>query len=197
MILSDTDIQARLKEDELLIDPLDDPELQIQPASVDLRLGSDFIVFRSGRTPCIYIDQPGDADTYTQDLHIPDDEHFILHPGEFALGTTLETVRIPPDLVGRLEGRSSLGRLAVIVHATAGFIDPGFHGKITLELTNLGKVPVGLRPKMRCSQIVFHELKTPSARPYGAERGSKYQGQSGPIASRITVDRQMSKRDAQ
>jgi dCTP deaminase len=191
MILSDTDIEARLKQGDLLIEPLVDPDLQIQPASVDLRLGGDFIVFRSGRTPCIYIDHPGDAETYTQDLHIPEGEHFILHPGEFALGTTLETVRIPPDLVGRLEGRSSLGRLAVIVHATAGFIDPGFHGKITLELTNLGKVPVGLKPGMRCSQIVFHELKTPAARPYGQERGSKYQGQDGPIASRINVDRQL------
>jgi dCTP deaminase len=194
MILSDVDIQARLREGDLRIDPLDDPELQIQPASVDLRLGNDFIVFTPGHIPCIYIDRVDDAASYTQAVRIPDEDHFILHPGEFALGTTMELVRIPHDLVGRLEGRSSLGRLAVIVHATAGFIDPGFEGRITLELTNVGKVPVALKPGMRCSQIVFHELKTPSARPYGAARGSKYQGQTGPIASRISVDRPMAER---
>nr|WP_269744692.1 dCTP deaminase [Plesiocystis pacifica] len=107
----------------------------------------------------------------------------------FALGTTLERVRVPADLVARVEGRSSIGRLAVVVHATAGFIDPGFEGQITLELSNLGRCAVKLYPGMRISQIVFHEMKSPAERPYGAARGSKYQGQEGPVASRIGKDR--------
>lgn len=191
MILSDADIEARLKKGDLVITPLGDPELQIQPASVDLRMGNEFIVFKPGHIPCIYIDRPDTAGDYTEEVYIEDEDHFILHPGEFALGTTLEHVEIPDDLVARIEGRSSLGRLAVIVHATAGFIDPGFKGRVTLELSNLGKVPVALKPKMRCSQIVFHEMKTKAARPYGEGRGSKYQNQKGPIASRISVDRPM------
>ena len=191
MILSDADIQARLGKGDLVIKPLDDPDLQIQPASVDLRMGNEFIVFQPGHIPCIYIDRSDDAADYTHEIFVGDDDHFILHPGEFALGTTYEHVEIPPDLVARIEGRSSLGRLAVIVHATAGFIDPGFKGRITLELSNLGKLPVALKPKMRCSQIVFHEMRSPAARPYGEARGSKYQNQGGPIASRIGVDRRM------
>jgi dCTP deaminase len=115
---------------------------------------------------------------------------FILHPGEFVLGTTLERVRIPPDLVAKVEGRSSLGRLAVVVHATAGFVDPGFEGHITLELSNLGRVPVALHPGTRISQIALHQMTSPAARPYGSPgRGSKYQGQRGPVASRIDHDR--------
>ena len=191
MIYSDVDIKARLGKGDLIIDPLDDPDLQIQPASVDLRMGNEFIVFTPGHTPCIYVDQLEKLQKFATDVHIPDQDYFILHPGEFALGTTYEYVEIPDDLVARLEGRSSLGRLAIIVHATAGFVDPGFKGRITLELSNLGKVPVALKPKMRCSQLVFHELKTPSARPYGEARGSKYQNQRGPIASKIAVDRRM------
>lgn len=191
MILSDADIQARLAKGDLVINPLDDPDLQIQPASVDLRMGNEFIVFKPGHIPCIYIDRADDAEDYTDEVYIEDDEYFILHPGEFALGTTYEHVEIPDDLVARIEGRSSLGRLAVIVHATAGFIDPGFQGRITLELSNLGKVPVALKPKMRCSQVVFHTMQTKSARPYGVGRGSKYQNQSGPLASKIGVDRPM------
>lgn len=191
MILSDTDLIARLKAGDLVVNPLDDPDLQIQPASIDLRMGNEFIVFKPGHIPCIYIDQPDLAANYTEEVIIGDDDHFILHPGEFALGTTYEYVEIPDDLVARIEGRSSLGRLAVIVHATAGFIDPGFKGRITLELSNLGKVPVALKPKMRCSQIVLHTMQSKSARPYGEGRGSKYQNQKGPIASKISVDRKM------
>lgn len=191
MILSDADIQARLQKGDLIIRPLDDPDLQIQPASVDLRMGNEFIVFKPGHIPCVYIDRPDIAEDYTDEVFIQDDDYFILHPGEFALGTTYEHVEIPDDLVARIEGRSSLGRLAVIVHATAGFIDPGFRGRITLELSNLGKVPVALKPKMRCSQVVFHEMKSKAARPYGEARGSKYQNQGGPIASKIGVDRKL------
>jgi dCTP deaminase len=114
----------------------------------------------------------------------------VLHPGDFVLGTTHERVAIPDDLIAHVEGRSSLGRLAIVVHATAGLCDPGYQGQITLELSNLGRAPVSLSPGMRISQLTFTELKTPADRPYGAERGSKYQGQSGPQASKIQGDRE-------
>lgn len=189
MVLSDRDIKRRLGED-LVIEPLLDEEMQIQPSSVDLRLGNTFRIFKNLHIPYINPLEDVELDTYTEVVEISDDEPFILHPGEFVLGTTLERVEIPPDIVARVEGRSSLGRLAVIVHATAGYIDPGYRGQITLELSNLGTVPVALYPKMRCSQVVFEEMTSPAERPYGAERGSKYQDQEGPIASRITVDKE-------
>jgi dCTP deaminase len=188
VILSDRDILARLKKGDLVVDPLDDPDVQVQPASVDLRLGSEFLVFRNPHIP--YIDPRGaSVADYTESVTIAEGAQFILHPGEFALGTTLERVRIPPDLVAKVEGRSSLGRLALIVHATAGFIDPGFEGRITLELSNLGRVPVALYAGMRISQIALHQLASPAERPYGhPTRKSKYQGQKGPVPSRITRD---------
>ncbi|MEO1171694.1 MAG: dCTP deaminase [Myxococcota bacterium] len=189
MILSDRDLKARLEAGDLAIDPLDDPELQIQPASIDLRLSGEFVVYKIPHVPVI---DPRDLDSvsrYTETVNIPVDDAFILHPGEFALGSTLESVKIPPDLVARVEGRSSIGRLAVVVHATAGFIDPGFQGQITLELSNLGRLPVKLYPGMRISQVVLHTMTSPAERPYGPDRGSKYFGQSGPIPSRIGSDR--------
>ena len=188
MILSDIDLKKRLEKGDLVIDPIDDPDLQIQPASIDLRLDRSFIVYRLTSMPCIDPREPSSLDRYTQRIEVPEDEPFVLHPGEFALGSTLERVRIPPDLVARIEGRSSIGRLAVVVHATAGFIDPGFEGQITLELSNLGRCPVKLYPNMRVSQLVLHTMTSPAERPYGSGRGSKYQGQRGPITSRIGVD---------
>lgn len=189
MILSDRDILARLKKGDLVVDPLDDPDLQVQPASIDLRLGDEFLVFRHPHIP--FIDpRSGSVADYTERITIPEGEMFVLHPGEFVLGTTYERVVIPPDLVAKVEGRSSLGRLAVVVHATAGFVDPGFHGHITLELSNLGRVPVALHPRMRVSQIALHQMTGPAERPYGhPTRSSKYQGQQGPTASRIERDR--------
>jgi dCTP deaminase len=189
MILSDRDILARLRKGDLVVEPLDDPEKQVQPASIDLRLGNEFLVFRNPHIP--FIDTRGaNVGDYTEKVVIADGGQFILHPGEFALGTTHERVKIPPDLVAKVEGRSSLGRLALIVHATAGFIDPGFEGHITLELSNLGRVPVALYPGMRVSQIALHQMSGPAERPYGAPgRGSKYQGQRGPVPSRIAHDR--------
>lgn len=188
MILSDRDIKNRLEVGDLVIDPITDPELQIQPASVDLRLDNEFVVYGLGHMPVI---DPRDTETitkYTESTVIPDGGFFTLHPGEFVLGQTSEWVKIPNDLVARVEGRSSIGRLAVVVHATAGFIDPGFEGRITLELSNLGRVAVKLYPGMRISQIVMHEMKSPAERPYGPARGSKYSGQSRPEASRIGID---------
>lgn len=188
MILSDADIRRRLGDGDLVIDPLDDPELQIQPASVDVRLGREFLEFRRANIPCIHPNREQEVGEYVSETVIEDGNEFVLHPGDFVLGTTKERVEVPPDLVAQVEGRSSLGRLAVVVHATAGFIDPGYRGQVTLELSNLGSAPVALTPGMRISQLVFTELKTASERPYGAERGSKYQDQAGPQASRIGGD---------
>ncbi|MFB6112290.1 MAG: dCTP deaminase [Halobacteriaceae archaeon] len=188
MILSDADIKRRLETGELVIDPLDDPGLQIQPASVDLRLGDRFLEFRRTNIPCIHPDDETEIEDYVSETVVDQDDDFVLHPGDFVLGTTVERVRVPDDLVAHVEGRSSLGRLAIVVHATAGLADPGYEGQITLELSNLGAAPVALTPGMRISQLTFTELTSAAERPYGAERGSKYQGQDGPQASRIGGD---------
>jgi len=188
VFLSDRDIRARLARGDLVVRPLDDPDRQVQPASIDLRLGNEFLVFKNVRLPVLRVDEPGLVERIGETVRIEDGDEFILHPGEFALGSTYEWVEIPDDLVAKVEGRSSLGRLAVIVHATAGFIDPGFKGTITLELSNLGRVPVALKPKMRVSQIALAQMTSPAERPYGEARGSKYQGQRGPVASRIAGD---------
>lgn len=210
MILSDRDIEKRIDAGDLVIDPIDDRSMQIQPASVDLRLGSKFLQFKNTRFPCIHPDREQEINDYVsetkfrevEDAHIPldnferheneevvgHDQEFILHPDDFVLGTTKETVEIPDDLLAHVEGRSSLGRLAIVVHATAGIVDPGYRGQITLELSNLGKAPVALKPGMRISQLTFTQLSSPAARPYGKERGSKYQDQVGPQASRLQQD---------
>jgi dCTP deaminase len=188
VILSDRDLRAHLASGHIGIEPLDDPDLQIQPASVDLRLASTFVTYRLPHVPCIDARNPRVVEEYTETLTIAEGDGFVLQPGEFALGSTLEWVRVPDDLVARVEGRSSIGRLAVVVHATAGFIDPGFEGRITLELSNLGRCAVKLYPGMRISQVVFHTMTSPAERPYGPARGSKYQGQEGPVPSRIGRD---------
>ena len=190
MILSDRDILDRLAEGSLVVEPLDDVDLQVQPASVDVRLGRRFLEFERANIPCIHPNREEEVEDYVSETVVDEGEEFILHPGDFVLGTTKERVEVPPDLVAQVEGRSSLGRLAVVVHATAGFIDPGYRGQVTLELSNLGTAPVALTPDMRISQLVFTELTTPADRPYGAGRGSKYQDQDGPQASRIRGDRE-------
>jgi len=188
MILSDRDIRARLELGDLVIDPITDWDLQLQPASVDLRLGKQFAVYRLPHLPCIDPRDKANIDAVTEPIEIADGEAFILHPGEFALAHTAEYIKIPADLVARVEGRSSLGRLAIVVHATAGFIDPGFEGTITLELSNLGRAAVKLYPGMRISQLVFDTMTSPAERPYGSGRGSKYQGQRGAVPSRSGQD---------
>ena len=188
MILSDTDLLERLGEGDLVVDPIDDLDTQVQPASIDMRLGSEFLEFQRTNIPCIHPNRAEEVDEYVRETYVEEGEEFILHPGDFVLGTTKERVEIPSDLVATVEGRSSLGRLAVVVHATAGFVDPGYRGQITLELSNLGAAPVALSPGMRVSQLVFTELRSESTRPYGSERGSKYQDQAGPRASKIQDD---------
>jgi dCTP deaminase len=189
MILSDRDIKARLDRGDLSIGPLSDAALQIQPASVDLRLGNEFLIYHAARVSCLDPREPESIAAAMDRVVVDPERAFVLHPGEFALGTTEERVRMPADLVGMVDGRSSIGRLAVVVHATAGFIDPGFEGQITLELSNIGSIPVKLYPGMRIAQIVLHQLTSAAEQPYGVARGSNYNNQSGPQPSRIRLDR--------
>lgn len=184
MVLSDRSIREEIEAGRLVIDPFE--ERALQPASVDLRLGREFRVFRNYRLP--YIDVKVDVPQLTELETVDDDNPFILHPGEFVLAVTLERVELPADLVGRLDGKSSLGRLGLIVHSTAGFVDPGFKGRLTLELTNVANLPITLYYAMPVSQISFSRLTTPAERPYGKAAGSKYQDQTGPEPSRYYLN---------
>jgi dCTP deaminase len=181
MILSDRSIREEVAAGRIVIDPLD--ESAIQPSSADLRLDRFFRVFLNHTMPVIDVKQ--NLDELTREVEIDDDRAFILHPGEFVLGSTLERIGVPGDLVARIEGKSSLGRLGLLIHSTAGFIDPGFHGHITLELSNVANLPITLYPGMRIGQVSFLRMTTPADVPYGTGRlGSKYQGQRGPTPSR-------------
>ncbi|HEX2671487.1 MAG TPA: dCTP deaminase [Polyangiaceae bacterium] len=188
MILSDRDIRARLRDGSLKITGIVDEAQQLQPASVDLRLSAEFLTYKPAQVTCLDPRQPETLTAGTERVTVPEGSAFILHPGEFVLGSTMERVTIPPDLVARVDGRSSVGRLAIVVHATAGFIDPGFEGEITLELSNIGRIPVRLYPGMRIAQVVFQLMTSPAERPYGRARGSHYHEQEGPQASRISLD---------
>ena len=180
-VLSDRDIRAALEAGTVKIEPYDPQDLQ--PSSVDLRLDRRFRVFRNNRYPFIDVRSP--QPDLTELLTIADDEPFILHPGEFVLGQTLEWVELPDDLVARLEGKSSLGRLGLLIHSTAGFVDAGWDGQLTLELSNVATLPITLYPNMKIGQISFIQMTTPADNPYGSKNvGSKYQNQRGPIPSR-------------
>jgi dCTP deaminase len=184
-VLSDRDIRSSLQSGRVRIDPYDPACLQ--PSSVDLHLDSDFRVFRNNRYP--YIDVRAPQPDLTDLVSIEGDEPFILHPGEFVLGQTLEWVELPDDLVARLEGRSSLGRLGLLIHSTAGYVDPGWKGNLTLELSNVANLPIALYSGMKIGQISFFEMSSPVERPYGSrELGSRYQGQSSPTASQYYKD---------
>lgn len=194
-ILSDQDIKKCLESGKIIIEPLEKPEIQIQPSSVDLRIGNEFKGFRIVRKPCIDPMDKSDLESYMESFYIDEGEPFIIHPGEFALATTYETVKVPDDLVARVEGRSSMGRLGITMHVTAGYIDPGFQGKITLEISNIGKMPVALYTGQRVCQIVFETMTSPSKRPYGhPDRDSKYMGQKRPISSKIKHDYEIKNR---
>ncbi len=187
-ILSDKTIKEYLEEGKIVIDPLKD-EQQIQPSSVDMRLGDEFKVFKVIRKP--YIDPKDEEDIaeYMESSTVPEGEAFIIHPHEFALATTQEYVKVPDDLVARVEGRSSMGRLGVTMHVTAGYVDPGFEGRITLEISNIGAMPVALYPGQRVCQLVFETMTTPAELPYGhPKRNSKYMKQLKPESSRVKLD---------
>jgi len=181
MILSDGDIRAALKEGRIGIEPFDDAN--VQPASVDLHVDRYFRTFHNARHPFIDVRKP--MEDLTEMVEVDRDEAFILHPGEFVLGSTAEHVRLPNDLVARLEGKSSLGRLGLLIHSTAGFVDAGFQGHLTLELSNVANLPITIYPDMKIGQISFFQLTSEAENPYGSSKvGSKYQGQRGPTPSR-------------
>ena len=184
-VLADRDIRTELESGRVSIRPYDPTDLQ--PSSVDLHLDRSFRVFRNNRYP--YIDVRSPQPDLTELLRVADDEPFILHPGEFVLGQTLEWVELPDDLVARLEGKSSLGRLGLLIHSTAGYVDPGWRGNLTLELSNVANLPIALYFGMRIGQISFFRMSSPVERPYGSSGlGSKYQGQSEPTASAFHED---------
>jgi dCTP deaminase len=181
MVLSDVTIRRLVAEGRIEIEPYE--ESLLQPSSVDVRVDRYFRVFRNNRYPFINVKE--EQEELTELVEIEPETPFILHPGEFVLGSTLERVRLPDDLVARLEGKSSLGRLGLLIHSTAGFIDPGWDGHVTLELSNVANLPITIYVGMKIGQLSFMQLTEPSERPYGSGGlGSKYQGQKGPTASR-------------
>jgi dCTP deaminase len=181
MVLSDRTIRRLVDEGKIGVEPFD-PGL-MQPSSLDVRVDRFFRVFRNSRYP--YIDVKTEQEELTELVEVPLEEAFILHPGEFVLGSTLERITLPDDLVARLEGKSSLGRLGLLIHSTAGFIDPGWDGHVTLELSNVANLPITIYPGMKIGQLSFVQLSEPAEHPYGsAGIGSKYQGQRGPTPSR-------------
>jgi dCTP deaminase len=185
MVLSDGTIRAEIEAGRIVVDPFD--AAMVQPSSVDVRVDRRFRVFHNARYPFIDVRQP--MDDLTEAVEISDAEPFILHPGEFVLGQTLERVRLPNDIVARLEGKSSLGRLGLLIHSTAGFVDAGFEGNLTLELSNVANLPVTIYYGMPIGQISFMRMDSPVERPYGTDdAGSKYQGQAEPTPSRFYLN---------
>jgi dCTP deaminase len=181
MLLSDRDIRAQVEAGRVKVEPFT-PEM-IQPSSIDVRLDRFFRVFENHKYSVI--DPSIEQSDLTREVEVAADEHFVLHPGEFVLASTYEVITLPDDIAGRLEGKSSLGRLGLLTHSTAGFIDPGFSGHITLELSNVANLPVKLFPGMKIGQLCLIKLSSPAEHPYGsAIYGSRYQGQRGPTASK-------------
>lgn len=182
MILPDHEIRKLLKEGRIVIKPIDE-DVQIQPAGIDLRLGNEFRIFKATSLP--YIDTRKKPENYTDTIKISDDQPFIIHPGEFVLGTVKEYMKIPSDLMGSVDGRSSLGRLGIAIHATSASINPGWEGIFILEITNIGRAPVAIYPGMRVAKLTLHKLSSPAEKPYGSRRKHKYQKQEGISQSRI------------
>jgi dCTP deaminase len=190
VLLSDRDIRAEITAGRVGVDPFE--EAMIQPSSVDVRLDKFFRVFENHKYSVI--DPSIEQSELTREVVVENDEHFILHPGEFVLASTYEVITLPDDIAGRLEGKSSLGRLGLLTHSTAGFIDPGFSGHITLELSNVANLPVKLFPGMKIGQLCLIKLSSPAEHPYGsAIYASRYQGQRGPTPSRSFMNFHQSK----
>lgn len=181
VLLSDGDIRAELDSGRIVLDPYD--PAMLQPSSIDVRLDRYFRLFDNHKYP--YIDPAAEQPELTRLVEVNGDEPFVLHPGEFVLGSTYEAVTLPDDVAARLEGKSSLGRLGLLTHSTAGFVDPGFSGHVTLELSNVATLPIMLWPGMKIGQMCFFRLSSPAEHPYGSSQySSRYQGQRGPTASR-------------
>jgi dCTP deaminase len=184
MVLSDVDIRRYIAQGKIKISPELPPE-QFGSCSVDFKLGNEFNVFEHSRNAYIDLRENKGIEGLMKSVIVPARESFILQPREFVLAITEETLELDDDVLGRLEGRSSLGRIGIIVHGTAGLFDPGWAGKATLELSNLGRMPVALYPGMRICSFTFEQLSTPSSMPYGKKAGNKYAGQTRPLASRL------------
>jgi dCTP deaminase len=182
VILSDRDIRKQIEADRIIIRPFD--PAMVQPSSIDLHVDNRFRIFANSRYP--YIDVKQRMDDLTEMVEVLGEEPFILHPGEFVLGSTLETVTLPDDIVGRIEGKSSLGRLGLLIHSTAGFVDAGWSGHLTLELSNVANLPITIYPGMKIGQLCLFRMSSPAENPYG--RRGKYQGQRGPTPSRFYED---------
>lgn len=184
MLLSDRDIRKEIEQGRIKVDPLD-LEKQLMAVGLDLSLGNEFVMFNTSHRSHI------DTSNYSPEEHlgkvmVKDGERFIIHPGEFVLGITKEHVELPEDMAGRIDGRSSLGRLGIIVHSTAGHCDPGFRGKLTLEITNIGKLPIAIYPGMKFCSLLFERLSSPTDKPYHTK--GKYAGQQSPLPSRISAE---------
>ena len=185
MLLSDRDIRAEIELGRIKLEPYD--PAMVQPSSIDVRLDRFFRTFENHKYP--FIDPRQEQNELTRALEVRPDEAFVLHPGEFALGSTYEVVSLPDDVAARVEGKSSLGRLGLLTHATAGFVDPGFSGHVTLELSNVSTLPIMLWPGMKIGQLCFVKLSSPAEHPYGSSiYGSRYQGQRGPTPSKSYIN---------
>jgi dCTP deaminase len=188
MILSDDDIKAQLGKGEIKIVPMPDLGVALGTMSIDLRLGHQFMVYQRTEQAFIDVKKPETLENLTSLVEKKSHESFTIHPGEFVLAATLESVELPNNLAGRLEGRSSLGRLGIVIHSTAGKVDPGWRGHLVLEISNIGVVPVKLYPEMRICQLVFEELKSETSQSYTRRKSSKYKSQDAPAGSKITSE---------
>ncbi|HEX5429772.1 MAG TPA: dCTP deaminase [Patescibacteria group bacterium] len=185
MILSDTDIKKALTNKQIKISPMPDLKVALGTVSVDLKLGHDFLVYRTTSRPYIDVADKESFDLLTEKVSKKKGESFVLHPRDFVLGATLENIELPDTLAGRLEGKSSLGRLGLVIHSTAGKVDPGFKGKLVLEITNIGTVPIMLYPEMRICQLLFEQLSSPTSQAYTDRKSSKYKFQKGATSSKF------------
>ncbi|MCZ7544830.1 MAG: dCTP deaminase [Anaerolineae bacterium] len=195
MIFSDRDIRRLLAEGAIRLDPPPDLDLQLGSCSLDLRLGKEFGVFEHNRFPYVDIADPRQPQHITKEVCVENGESFVLHPGTFVLAVTVERLELADDIVARLEGRSSLGRLGIVVHATASIIDPGWRGRVVLELANHGQMPVALYPGMRICALTFEPVSTPVDLPYWRKTQAKYAEQTGPTPSRISDDPEVHKEE--
>ncbi len=188
MILSDTDIKKKINEGQITITPIPDLDTMVGTVSIDLRLGSDFMIYRRDSRPYVDVNDPNSFTNLTETVIKGENEPFIIHPGEFVLGATLETISLPADLAGRLEGKSSLGRLGIVIHSTAGKVDPGFNGRLVLEITNIGTLPIMLYPNMRVCQLLFEQLSSPTSIKYTDRIDAKYKVQVATTGSKMASE---------
>lgn len=186
MILSDVDIKKEIASGRIKIDPLPDFDVALGPVSLDLELGNQFMVYQRTEQAFIDVHEPETFENLTDLITKSEGEAFTIHPGEFVLANTAESVELPDDVAGRLEGRSSLGRLGIVIHSTAGKFDPGWKGRLVLEMSNIGTVPVKVYPGMRICQLLFEKLSSPTSQPYMERSASKYKNQQDILGSKIT-----------